>query len=355
MEEQNSTIFKNCRLFDPFTNKVYDDTSFIVNDTTGRVLSVFFSTDDYDPSLFKGKHVDIGGKIVIPAFIDAHMHCESVLVTPSKTSFIAEHGTAVCIADPHEIVNVLGEKGFWFFVDDSKDAIIDFRFSIPSCVPATPFETSGGIVNGETIEKIMKEEIKRRVNGKKKVINLGEVMNVDGVVNESDYLMDILNQAKRFELNIDGHAPGVKGERLNKYINMGVMNDHECQTEKELDDRIKRGMYVLIREGTAGKNAYELCKALSKYSSIATKRCSFCTDDRRIDDIYKEGHIDNAVRIGIKAGLDPKDAIRMGTLNPAEMFHLDKDYGSITPGKYGSFCVLDGELKDVKINQVYIH
>ena len=300
---------------------------------------------------------------MIPGFIDAHVHCESTLLVPSHTTFLAQKGTVVAIADPHEITNVLGEDGFNFFLEDSENAVVDFRFTIPSCVPATDFETAGAKITPEIVDRILTkdEEVARKrqsqcsfVSNGHHVAGLGEVMNVPGVLDKNcANLQGIMNVCRTHTAHMDGHSPGALGSVLNKYIAAGIETDHECTEPAELIARLRRGMSVLIREGTACHNAVSLCTALKDLPRAATHHCAFCTDDRRIDDILEEGHIDNAVRIGIKCGLNKFDAIRMATLNAAQMFNL-VDYGAIAPGKIASFSVLEGEIEDCKISRVFI-
>ena len=362
-------VFRNCRLFDPHTDEILENVTFSVTTgregvDNGRVLEIYFEGETID---FDGKvveEIDLNNRLVIPCFLDAHMHCESTLLPPSRTGFIAEHGTAVCVADPHEIVNVLGKEGFDLFIEDSEHAIVDFRFTIPSCVPATSFETAGGNVDAEVVREIIEhdrlqaENLQKKAKfyaNAKKVAGLGEVMNVPGVLDDNfSKLQDILRQSRGSQVHIDGHAPSIALPWLNRYIAAGITTDHECTTAAELKQRLRRGVNVLIREGTACHDARVLCRELATLPKAATRRCAFCTDDRRVDDILKDGHIDNAVRIGIECGLDPKDAVRMASLNCAEMFHLECDYGSVAPGKYASFIVLKGELKDLEIERVFI-
>ena len=343
-------LFKNCSIFDPFTNEILENSCFSVEND--KIKGIFLK--DEIPDEKYDEEIDLNGKIVIPGLIDTHMHCESTLLTPSHTSFLAEHGTVVCIADPHEITNVLGEKGFNFFLKDSLSAIVDFRFAIPSCVPATPFETNGATVTAETVSHIL--ESNPPEGDVKHVIGLGEVMNVPGVL--SGDLDPILNAVKQYHGHIDGHAPLASPQVLNKLIFAGIQTDHECTTGKELIDRLHRGMAVLLREGTSEHNVQCLCNELMKISdpisrSIATRHCALCTDDRRTDDILRDGHIDNAIRVAIKCGIDPRDAVRMATLNAAELFNLP-EYGSITPGKNASFCILQSTLQNFAISDVYI-
>ena len=361
-------VFTNCRLFDPYTDAVYENVSFSVlesenKEDNGRILDIFFGNDEKPQFPENAERIDLGGKIVIPGFIDAHVHCESTLLVPSHTTFLAQRGTVVCVADPHEITNVLGEDGFNFFVEDSKKAVVDFRFTIPSCVPATDFETAGAKITPEIVERVLArdEEVARQrqrecsfLSNGHHVAGLGEVMNLPGVLDKGcENLQGIMRVCRERQAHMDGHSPGALGTVLNQYIAAGIETDHECTEPIELLSRLRRGMNVLIREGTACKNAVKLCTALKDLPRAATHQCAFCTDDRRIDDILEDGHIDNAVRIGIKCGINKYDAVRMATLNPAQMFHL-VDYGAIAPGKIASFSVLEGEIEDCKIERVFI-
>ena len=363
-------VFRNCRLFDPHTDEILENVSFSVTGgksepvDNGRVFEIYFDGEKPEFAEKVIEEIDLENRLIIPCFIDAHMHCESTLLPPSHTSCIADCGTAVCIADPHEIVNVLGKQGFELFLEDAERAVVDFKFTIPSCVPATPFETAGGNVTSDLVAELLKSDCERAAAIEKKakfyanakrIAGLAEVMNVPGVLDDGfDKLQGILHESRSAQTHIDGHAPGVSVPCLNRYIAAGITTDHECTTPHELKERIRRGMNVLIREGTVCHNARDLCTALAALPKMATKRCAFCTDDRRVEDILAIGHIDNAVKIGMECGIDPKDAVRMATLNPAEMFNLSSDYGSIAPGKYASFIVLKGELRELEIDRVYI-
>lgn len=361
-------VFTNLRLFDPYTDMIHENVSFSVSVDSnkvdnGRIVDIFYEEDQIE---FKEPYetIDLHGNIVIPGFIDAHMHCESIFLVPSHTTFLAKRGTVVCIADPHEITNVLGKEGFEFFAEDAEKAVIDFRFTIPSCVPSTDFETAGANVTAKIVDEIIKQDQEKAEKLQKyskyatnchRIAGLGEVMNVPGVLDEKcDNIQEILSECRSKSTHIDGHSPGVTGTALNRYISAGISTDHECTTAEDLYSRLKRGMHVLIREGTAfASNAEELCTALNSLPRAATNRCAFCTDDRRMDDILEYGHIDNAIRIGIKCGLNPYDCIRMATLNPAIMFNL-VDYGAIAPGKIASFSVLNGDIKECNIGRVFI-
>lgn len=346
---------------------VYENVSIVVSKSQqhvddGRIVAVYF---DKEIPTFNDEYeiIDLNGDTVVPGFIDSHVHCESTLLLPSRTGFIAQRGTVACIADPHEITNVLGEYGFNIFIEDSKKSLVDYRFTIPSCVPATDNETSGARVTSDIVKKILDNDIEKAKELQKasrfatncrKVIGLAEVMNVPGTLDPGFVLLqDILTESRSLSAHIDGHAPSCNVDVLNKYISAGVKTDHECCDFQELLDRIRRGMTVLIREGTAGKNAHSLCKGLSSLPRAATRNVCFCTDDRRIDDIISEGHIDNIIRIAVQCGIHIHDALRMASLNPAEHYGLI-DYGSIAPGKIGSFCVIKGPLEECNVSKVYI-
>ncbi|HJD00006.1 MAG TPA: adenine deaminase, partial [Candidatus Dwaynia gallinarum] len=272
--------------------------------------------------------------------IDGHAHIESSLLTPReyyKTALL--HGITSIIVDPHEIANVLGVEGINLMINLSKNIPLDFYFMLPSCVPATPFENSGAILNSSDLKPLYNNE---------KVLGLAEIMDIQSVINCESDMINKLYDAYKNNVIIDGHGAGFDIDKLNTYATSYIKTDHECHTYDELIERVRRGMYVHIREGTVAKNLKELIKGVSIHNS---RKLCLCTDDKHIDDLLKQGSIDNSIRLCIKNGLNPEISIQMATLNPAECYGL-KTKGAIAPGYIADFLILDS-LHDFKISSVY--
>ena len=285
--------------------------------------------------------VDAKGQYLVPGFIDGHCHIESSHLSPSEFSnAVVPCGTTTVIADPHEICNVSGLDAMRYMLASAKDAPLDIFYMFPSCVPATPFEHSGAILNAKEIETIIDSD---------RILGLGEMMNYVGVINTDETVMDKLECAYKRGKNIDGHVPSIQGQGLDAYISAGITTDHECETPDELKEKVRKGMYVLLRQGTACKNVLQL---LPGVDGTNYKRCLFCTDDRQPQSIIREGHINYGVSLAIKAGLDPVKAISCASLNAAECFGL-KDRGAIAPGKRADFFLTDS-LEDLKPSIVFI-
>ena len=284
--------------------------------------------------------IDGTGKYICPGLIDGHAHIESSLLTPReyyKTALL--HGITSIIVDPHEIANVLGVEGINLMINLSKNIPLDFYFMLPSCVPATPFENSGAILNSSDLKPLYNNE---------KVLGLAEIMDIQSVINCESDMINKLYDAYKNNVIIDGHGAGFDIDKLNTYATSYIKTDHECHTYDELIERVRRGMYVHIREGTVAKNLKELIKGVSIHNS---RKLCLCTDDKHIDDLLKQGSIDNSIRLCIKNGLNPEISIQMATLNPAECYGL-KTKGAIAPGYIADFLILDS-LHDFKISSVY--
>lgn len=284
--------------------------------------------------------IDGTGKYICPGLIDGHAHIESSLLTPReyyKTALL--HGITSIIVDPHEIANVLGVEGINLMINLSKNIPLDFYFMLPSCVPATPFENSGAILNSSDLKPLYNNE---------KVLGLAEIMDIQSVINCESDMINKLYDAYKNNVIIDGHGAGFDIDKLNTYATSYIKTDHECHTYDELIERVRRGMYVHIREGTVAKNLKELIKGVSIHNS---RKLCLCTDDKHIDDLLKQGSIDNSIRLCIKNGLNPEISIQMATLNPAECYGL-RTKGAIAPGYIADFLILDS-LHDFKISSVY--
>lgn len=285
--------------------------------------------------------IDAKGQYAAPGLIDSHIHVESSYVSPEELGrLIVPRGTTTIIADPHEIVNVCGIRGLDYMIQASKGVALDIKWMLPSCVPATPFEHAGAVIDAAAMQEPIKQD---------EILGLGEFMNFPGVIYADDGVMDKLLVAKDQGKPIDGHSPGVTGNALNAYAATGIHTDHECATVTEMLDRISRGMYVLLRQGSACHNLKELLKGVTPLNS---RRCLLCSDDCQPKTILSIGHLDNHLRICVEEGLDPIIAIQMGSLNAAECFGL-KDRGAIVPGLRADIILMDN-LTDFNVQRVFI-
>ena len=283
------------------------------------------------------KTIDLKGQYLSPGFIDGHVHIESSMVdVPEFARAVVPLGTTSVIADPHEIANVLGYEGIRYMLNASKNNPLNVFFMVPSCVPATDLETSGASLRALDIYPLLQE---------KWVLGLAEVMNFVGVVQGDREILDKLKIVT--EKRIDGHAPGLSGIDLNAYVAAGIGSDHECTRVEEAREKLRLGMYILIREGTFIKNLRDLIPLVTPENS---RRCCFCTDDRHPHDILEEGHVNFLIQTAIKMGVDPITAIRMGTLNTAEYFGL-REHGGIKPGNYADLVAFDN-FENFRISHV---
>ncbi|MCF7945006.1 MAG: adenine deaminase [Spirochaetia bacterium] len=304
-------------------------------------------------AVHKGKIIGIGSyegyeeidaecKYIIPGLIDAHVHIESSLLSPERfTEMILPKGTTSIIADPHEIANVCGLKGVNYMLDSTEHMPLNTFFMIPSCVPATKFENSGAVLTNKEIESVMNQE---------RVLGLGEMMDYPGLISGNKEVIDKINTAKKFGKQVDGHSPLLEGKELTAYAASGVKTDHECSTVEEMKERINRGMYVLLREGSAARNLTDLLKGVNRNNS---RRCLFCTDDRQPQDILHEGHINNHLRIAVSQGIEPAVAVQMATINAAECYGLTWK-GAVAPGYDADFVIVD-DLKDFYPAAVFVN
>ncbi|MCY6354120.1 adenine deaminase [Clostridium sp. ZS2-4] len=283
------------------------------------------------------KEIDCTGCFISPGFIDSHVHVESSKVTPEIFSHILiRKGVTTCIADPHEIANVLGQNGIKFMLDNSKKSVIDMFFMLPSCVPALDIEDNGAVLNSEDLGEFIDDN---------RILGLGEVMDVPAVVHGQ---RDMLSKLILFRNKIiDGHCPQINNPWLNAYMNCGIITDHECTTNDQALEKIKKGMYVMLRQGSAARNLRDLLPAVN---SENFHRFLFCTDDKDIVDLVEKGSIDDCIRIAVKEGLDVVKAITIATLNPAECYGL-KGRGAIAPGYKADLVILE-DLNNVKIKDV---
>lgn len=284
--------------------------------------------------------VDMGGKLVLPGFVDAHIHLESALVSPKEfANAVIPHGTTTVITDPHEIANVMGTDGIEYMLQATEDLPVDVRFMLPSCVPATPLDESGAILDYRAIDSFYDHP---RVQG------LAEMMNFVGAINGDEQTVEKIVAAQAHHKKIDGHAPDLQGNDLNAYIAAGVYSDHECHDVKDAIAKLERGQFIMIREGTAARNLEALMPLLTgKYAD----RCMFCTDDKHPNDLLEKGHIDYIVKKAISLGADPITAVKVACHNAARYFLLN-NRGGISPGYLADFVIIDN-FQDFNIEQVY--
>jgi len=323
-------VIKNCKVVDVYSGTITKG-DIAISDGIIAGVGTYSGT----------KETDAGGLFASPGFIDSHIHIESCFVTPEEIGrLLTPHGATTIIADPHEIVNVCGIKGLDYMMKASEETALDVKFMLPSCVPATVFENSGAVIDAPAMEEPL---------GRKDVLGLGEFMDYPGVVNGVDGDIDKLAAAHAAGKIIDGHSPGLTGLSLNAYAAAGIHDDHECSTLKEMQERISRGMYVLMRQGSACHDLRTLVQGVTEENS---RRCLLCSDDRQPKTIFEEGHIDGHLSVCVSEGIDPVTAIRMASLNAAECFRL-YDRGAIAPGLRADIVLFE-DLRKFTVRKVYI-
>ncbi len=322
-------VIKNGRIIDVFNLEIIEEDIAIKD---GLIVGI---------GKYEGKQViDADGSFICPGLIDGHVHMESSMIHPHYfTSVILSHGVTTIITDPHEIANVSGTKGIQFMLDATENVLVDVYFMLPSCVPATPFEHNGASIQATDLEPFYKHD---------RVIGLAEVMDFPAVRERDEAMLAKLSQAIQHKKRIDGHGAGLVAEELNIYASAHIKTDHECVTAQEAKERIKRGMYVMMREGSVAKDVKALLPLVNERNA---RRFLFCTDDKHLDDLVNEGSIDHNIRIAIKEGLDPLLAIQIATLNAAECFSLT-DRGAVAPGYRADFLFLE-ELERFTIKNVF--
>lgn len=324
-------VIKNGRIVNVFTREIITDTIAIVE---GYIAGI----GDFDGL----ETIDASGKYVVPGFIDGHVHIESAMVTPAEfANVVLPHGVTTIIADPHEIANVSGIEGIEFMLNASEGISLDVLLMLPSCVPATPFENAGAELNQSQLEPFYHHP---------RVIGLGEVMDYPSVFHGDESMLSKLASASLRDKRIDGHASGLNADGINVYMAAGIRTDHECVKAEEAIERLRRGMYVMLREGSAAKDLIPLLQAVTETNA---RRCLFVTDDKHLDELIHEGSIDFNVKVAIQEGLDPLLAIQIATLNAAECFGL-KTKGAIAPGYEADLLILN-DLQTVNIDRVYKH
>ena len=327
--EKCDLVIKNINVVDVFQCDVYTADVAIKN---GHIVGI----GDY----YGINEIDARGKYICPGLIDAHVHIESSLVTPVEYYKAALlNGVTSVITDPHEIANVMGIEGINLMLDSSENLPLDVYFMLSSCVPATEFESSGARLDSENLKPLYTHP---------RVLGLGEVMDSPKVVNANEEMISKIWDAKANDLTVDGHCAGLNMDALNAYICANITTDHECHCPSEVIDRLRRGMYVLIREGSVAKNLKELIGAVNIYNS---RRVCFCTDDKHLDDLLEKGSINSCIQMAAKLGLKIEIALQMATLNAAECYKL-YNKGAIAPGYVADFIILN-DLNSFNIDSVY--
>ncbi|MDT4341548.1 adenine deaminase [Ruminococcus bromii] len=327
--EEADLVLKNAKYLNVFSNEFLSGDIAVAN---GLIAGV----GKYD-----GKtEIDVSGKLVLPGFIDAHIHLESSMVTPAEfAKAVVAHGTTTVITDPHEITNVMGIDGVEYMIQASQNLPIDVHFMMPSCVPATEIDESGAELDCKDIDLYLDN---------KKVLGLAEMMNYVGVINGDKNVLSKIVTSQAHHKKIDGHAPELSGNDLNAYIAAGVYSDHECSTFENALEKLRKGQFIMIREGTAAHNLKALMPLLTQqYYS----RCMFATDDKHPSDLLYGGHIDYIVKQALKNGADPIVALKTATHHAARYFLLNNK-GAIASGYLADIVVVDN-LEDFNVETVF--
>lgn len=324
-------LITNCKVIDVFNQLIVDGPLAIGH---GKIVG-------YGCDYQAKQTIDAQGGYVMPGLIDGHVHIESSSLIPTQFArCILPFGTTTIIADPHEIANVSGLDGIRYMLDASRKTPLNVQIMLPSCVPATPFEEAGCVLEAEDLVQLINEP---------GVKGLGEVMDYPSVIDHEAKMMNKLWMAKDHDRIIDGHSPGVTGKALTAYVMAGIMTDHECSTQKEMLERIRLGQYVLLREGSTCKDLLNLIPAITPANA---RRCVLCTDDREPADILTTGHINKNLRLAVKHGLDPVLAITLATLNAAECYRL-KGKGAIAPN-YDADLLIVKDLQSFEPKHVFV-
>lgn len=323
-------VIKNARIINVFTNEITEG-DVAVNGDTILGIGSYSAQNEYDAK----------GAYLAPGFIDAHVHIESSMVTPASFArIILPKGTTTIIADPHEIANVAGTLGLESIYRQSADLPLQVLFMLPSCVPATPFENSGARLTAVDLIPFMQK--------KSRVIGLGEVMDYPSTVHASPEMVEKLKLF--FNRPVDGHAPLLSGRDLNAYCIAGPRTDHECSNFAELKEKLSNGMSILIRMGSAANGVDEMLDGIVR-EHLPTDAICFCTDDKHIENILREGHINCIINNAVRHGIPPIEAIRMATLNPARTYGLSRT-GAIAPGYRADFVLFD-DVNDIQPKAVF--
>ena len=328
-QEKADLVLKNATYVNVFSNELCQGDIAVVG---GLVVGM----GDYSGV----EEVDVTGKVVTPGFIDAHIHLESSLVSPASFArAVVPHGTTTVITDPHEIANVCGVGGIDYMIAATDGLPLDVHFMLPSCVPAMPFDENGERLTWRDINAYFDHP---------RVLGLAEMMNYPGVIGGERSTIEKIVVSQAHHKKIDGHAPGLSGHALNAYMSAGVYSDHECDTFDNALEKLRKGQFIMIRDGTAAQNLDALIGLITpRYAH----RCMFCTDDKHPADLLEKGHIDYIVRKAIRLGADPIQAIKVASHHAARYFLLNNK-GAISPGYLADFAVLDS-LESVHVTMVF--
>ena len=325
-----TTLLKNGKVVNVFTDKI-EEKNVLIEDR--KIIGV----GDYDEADIV---IDVSGKYICPSFIDGHIHIESTMLLPHELSNVCvPHGTGTIIADPHEIANVCGVNGIKYMMEASRDLPMEVYIALPSCVPATGFDESGAVLLADDLAPLYSEE---------STICLGEMMNYPGVLAKDPQVMEKIRQAQENGMLINGHAPLLSGKGLDQYISCQISDDHECSNIDEATERIQKGQWIMIREGTSARNLENL---IELFNEPYCRRCLLVTDDKHPYDLISNGHIDAIIRKTAALGKDPIVGIRMATIQAAEHFGL-KYRGAVAPGYKANLLVLN-DLETVDVCDVF--
>ncbi len=328
-----TTLFRNGKVINVFSERIVE-TDVLIEDE--KIIGIGDYADTTADEI-----IDCTGKYICPGFIDGHIHIESTMLLPAQFARTTlPHGTTSIVADPHEIANVMGLKGINYMLSASDGLPLNFYFMIPSCVPSTPFEEAYTPLDAGKI---------RHLYHNPRVLGLAEMMNYPGVIAREPEVMAKINEALSLDRLVDGHAPTLTGHGLDAYLSSSITSDHECSTMEEAVEKLEKGQWIMIREGTAARN---LAALLPLFEEPYYHRCLLVTDDRHPSDLMKDGHIDNIVRKAIAAGKKPERVIKIATLNAANRFCL-KNTGAIAPGFKADILLLDN-LEKVSITDVFV-
>ncbi|MBL3649433.1 adenine deaminase [Bacillus sp. RHFS10] len=324
-------VIKNGKIMDVFNQEwIYEDIAI----TDGVIVGL----GEYEGE----NNIDAEGQMIVPGFIDGHVHIESSMVTPIEfAKAVLPHGVTTVVTDPHEIANVSGEKGIAFMIEQARQTPLNIHFMLPSSVPAASFERSGAVLKAADLKPFYEE---------KEVLGLAEVMDFVSVQQAEEDMVQKLLDARIAGKRVDGHLAGLTTDLINIYRTAFVLNDHEVTTKEEALDRIRRGMYVMMREGSVAKNTLNVLPAVNEKNA---RRFFFCTDDKHVDDLLSEGSVNHQVKMAIQAGLDPFLAYQLGSLNAAECYGLDTK-GAIAPG-FDADLLFVSDLGNVTVTKTMVH
>lgn len=331
--ENLKTLIKNGRVINVFTSEIEKTNILIENDT---IIGLDDYTDDDADVIY-----DACGKYICPGFMDGHIHIESTMLMPSELAKVCVlHGTTSIVADPHEIANVCGNAGIAYMIASSDDIPLNVYIMLPSCVPSTELDESGAVLNSDDLEPFYEHP---------RVLGLAEMMNYPGVLRDDSDVLEKIAGAKKRRLKVNGHAPLLSGKALDKYVAAGIGDDHECSSFEEARERIRKGQWVMIREGTSARNLDDLIKL---FDEPYAHRCILVTDDKHPADLLQNGHIDSIIRSAVRQGKSAVTGIKMATIQAAQCLGIE-NRGAIAPGYAADLLVLN-DLDTIDVCDVYL-